>query len=303
MGITVITTKDEEFCLAPEKKIKQIEKELKEKIRVISVNNNGAEEELREICKTIDFEEEKFIIETKDSNLISIINEYTTCHTGEAKCAIELDDKKDKLKEFLKRLNIATPEGFVCKKDADVSKFKYPCFIKPADFEDSIGIDENSVCRTQEEAQKALDKFMLYNKILVEEYLEGEEYTVAVIQLWKDVYMVLPARMDMPKNERGDRILGYKEKLGDDCKLVADFSQEKKRELIDLALKTFFEIGARKYARIDIRDDAKGKAKVLEVNLYAGLGEDGYMADCFRANNLSYKRMLNEVLGTTELGV
>lgn len=298
--VNIITTEEERWCLAPEKKIKQIEDEVGFSINVISVKQGDTEtlrkeiEKLYEKCLFPKFM--NFIIETKDSSLIDVVNEFTTIHTGESKETIELDDNKAKLKEFLRDKVIATPEGFDCNKKADVKQFKYPCFIKPADFEDSIGIDETSVCRTQEEAQKVLDKFEIYNTILVEEYLTGEEYTVTVVHKGNNQYKIYPARMDMKKNKRGDKILGYEEKQGDDCKLVADFSEEKAKEICDLAFNTFNAIGANNYARIDIRDDENGIAKVLEVNLYAGLGKDGYMADCYRANGLDYFDMLNDVI-------
>lgn len=304
--IIVITTKKEKSCLAPDKKLKQISNELREKVIEICLDDKHNPvktliSRLEDLKSHNCLEEIKFLVETKDSELITVLGDYNCLHTGDTERAINLDDDKAELKWFLNMRGIAVANGFICPKDPCVELFEYPCFIKPSDDEDSVGIDTDSLCRTPKQAEKVLKKLGTEKSILVEEYLSGEEYTVAIVKKPDGSYLVLPARMDMPMNEHGDKFLDYKLKLSDDCKLKADMGEKKRKELVDLALNTFEAIGATKYARIDIRDDLRGKAKVMEVNLYAGLGIDGYMANCFRAYNLSYRRMLEEVLSTTEL--
>ena len=54
-------------------------------------------------------------------------------------------------------------------------------FAKPAAEGSSMGITERSLCRNQEELDKAIDRLKKYGPVLVEEFLPGDEFTVGII--------------------------------------------------------------------------------------------------------------------------
>src|SRR5690606_34391491 len=57
----------------------------------------------------------------------------------------------------------------------------YPLFIKPAKAGDSLGIDENSLLYDKQALlKKVVEIFNDYGPLLVEEYVDGREFTVLV---------------------------------------------------------------------------------------------------------------------------
>ncbi len=65
--------------------------------------------------------------------------------------------------------------------DKAVAKLNYPLFIKPAKAGDSLGIDDHSkVSNLAALEHKAKDILLEYDSLLIEEYIEGKEFTVLV---------------------------------------------------------------------------------------------------------------------------
>jgi len=62
---------------------------------------------------------------------------------------------------------------------------------------------------------------------LVEKYLSGKEYTIGLLQNFSDsTYQILPAEIIPEKDSRGDRILGFDDKVNDQ-KLVLKIADKK----------------------------------------------------------------------------
>src|SRR5882757_6099956 len=62
-----------------------------------------------------------------------------------------------------------------------LEKLEFPMFVKPAKAGDSLGVDEHSLVHNQEELQEKVTAILNeYSEILVEEYVDGREFTVLV---------------------------------------------------------------------------------------------------------------------------
>jgi D-alanine-D-alanine ligase-like ATP-grasp enzyme len=65
--------------------------------------------------------------------------------------------------------------------DSVLKQLKFPLFVKPAKAGDSLGVDEHSLVHTRIELQqKCISIINEYGPLLVEEYIEGREFTVLV---------------------------------------------------------------------------------------------------------------------------
>lgn len=107
--------------------------------------------------------------------------------TGSSSTAIAFDMDKQLAKQTIQNSNLLTAPFFT----ATVSEYAdrknlplaYPLFMKPSQSSNSEGIDENSIVRDRQQFIKQLTLLESRYKtpILVESYLPGREFTVAII--------------------------------------------------------------------------------------------------------------------------
>jgi D-alanine-D-alanine ligase len=165
----------------------------------------------------------------------------------------------------------------------------FPALIKPCLGDSSIGITQRSVVNNTEEAVAYLTELRTLlpgRPLLVQEFLPGREYTVALIGNPGFGYTVFPllevdyGALDptLPK------ILSYESKWCPDSPYwndieyrQADVDDEARRKMVDWSITLFERLGCRDYARIDFRADVNGQIKLLEVNPNPGWCWDGKM--------------------------
>ena len=95
----------------------------------------------------------------------------------------------DPPKELMKYLayceGVKTPGYVMVEKVSDIDEaikhLSFPMFVKPAKAGDSLGVDEHSLVSNRDELlAKASDIIDEYGPLLVEEYIDGREFTVLV---------------------------------------------------------------------------------------------------------------------------
>jgi len=163
--------------------------------------------------------------------------------------------------------------------DEVVEKLKFPMFVKPAKAGDSLGIDERSLVRSAEELETKLRAVMEeYEEILVEEYIDGREFTVLVAassdgsgcKSYKPIEYIFP-------EGRSFKTYALKtSELHPDCNVpVHDYKIEQK--LKSSSEQVFTAFGGVGYARMDFRMDASGEIYFLEINFTcSAFYENGY---------------------------
>jgi D-alanine-D-alanine ligase len=151
--------------------------------------------------------------------------------------------------------------------------FPLPLFVKPLDAANGNGVDENSLVHDFASYEAKVEEiFTTYDKpALVEDVLPGREFTVAVLDdASHNCRLTLPVEIVAPRNAKGDRVLGCREKSGNREKL----SKVKDPELTAvsaLARKVFSVLGVRDFGRIDVKMDAEGVPHFMETNLVPGM--------------------------------
>jgi hypothetical protein len=157
---------------------------------------------------------------------------------------------------------------------------KFPLFVKPAKAGDSLGVDRFSRVMDEKslliKVKEILDE---YGDALVEEYIEGREFTVLVAADPKDdkkCTAFKPVEYIFPE---GFAFKTYKLKTSE---LHPESNIPCKEETIDRKLRKaacaiFKEFGGKGYARLDFRMNAKGKLFFLEINFTCSVFySDGY---------------------------
>lgn len=141
--------------------------------------------------------------------------------------------------------------------------------------------------------------------LLIQEYLEGSEYSVGVVGNPGLTLRVLPLlEVDYSGLPEGlPKILGYESKWLPDSPYwtsiryrEARLDEEWTRRLQDYSLTLFERLECRDYARFDFRADAAGEIKLLEVNPNPGWCWDGKMNYMAGFAGLRYADLLRMII-------
>ncbi|MBU1008080.1 methyltransferase domain-containing protein [Candidatus Dependentiae bacterium] len=183
----------------------------------------------------------------------------------------------------------------------------FPALIKPNFGDSSLGITKDAVVNNAESLISYLEemrKIIPGRPMLIQEYLSGAEYSVAIIGNPGN-YTVFPIlEVDysgLPSNLAP--ILSYESKWLPDSPYWSDISYKKanisesiSRQLIDHSILLFERLECRDYARFDFRENSKKKICLMEVNPNPGWCWDGKMNIMAGFYGLDYSEFLKLVL-------
>lgn len=192
-----------------------------------------------------------------------------------------------------------------------LSAIDYPVIIKPSGEGSSKGIFNSSLTMNNDEAEKLIVQ-MLDNyrqPVIIEEFLSGREFTVAIIGNGQDaeVLPVVEINFDSLPGDLAP-IYSYEAKWVADNRdhpleifsCPASLSSELAEDIRNTTLKAYNALRCRDWSRIDIRLDAEGKANIIEINPLPGILPDPEDNSCFpksaRTAGLTYNEMIMSVL-------
>ncbi|SQD79920.1 D-alanine--D-alanine ligase family protein [Moritella yayanosii] len=224
--------------------------------------------------------------------------------TGSLREVLEFDSNKVLAKSHLQSKGIATAKYFTaipgqynCKSELPI---KFPLFLKPTDAANGNGIDDLSFVTSFPEFEaKILSLHELFRiPILVEEYLDGREFTVAVIRKSDGELIVSPIEIIPPESTNGLRILGGKVKNDNSEELKRIEDDEIKHRVKQLAINSFINLGVRDFGRIDIKANKDGKCFFIEANLVPGMtpGSSYFPKSCEIELGLTYEKVIQIIL-------
>ncbi|MCH9812987.1 MAG: D-alanine--D-alanine ligase [Epsilonproteobacteria bacterium] len=236
------------------------------------------------------------------------LSDYFTEHfinyTASSREVLKFDSNKVLAKLHLKEQGIQTADYFTAipgqYKSAEELPILFPLFLKPLDAANGNGIDDLSfVTNFKDFESKLLSLYDTFNlPILVEEYLSGKEYTVAVIETANGELIISPIEIVPLVSTNGLRILGQQAKKDDTEKLKKIKNNAIKTKLIKLASDVFIGLGVRDYGRIDIKTNKNGECFFMEINLVPGMtkGSSYFPRACEIDNALSYDNVVTLML-------
>jgi len=204
-------------------------------------------------------------------------------------------------KKLLLAEGIPTPR-FVELTDPDQSwsvELSYPLIVKPRYEGSSKGLRKASlVTDAQELARQARWLIETYRQpALVEEFIEGREFTVAIIgnnppEVQPVVQIQIEGRLDLGRLfYTFDHI-----RSGADYVCPAQIEDGLRHELEAVALKTYQAVECLDFGRVDIRVDRAGRPSVLEINPLPSLSTEDVFMFVARAQGITYEAIINKVL-------
>ncbi len=220
--------------------------------------------------------------ETPDPQEVLIadyLRKHGVAHTGSPGIAHQLEADKSLAKQQVRAAGLATAQSVVIRREESLHAATlplYPVFIKPTNRGGGDGIDERSIAHTFSEAQAKIASIAtdLQADSLVESYLPGREFSVAILRSGQDTddtFWTMPIELVAEPNEQGARMLSGDTKSSNAEVVLAVPKGATRTAVCALALGAFHALQAQDYGRIDIRMDAHGVPQFLEANLIPSL--------------------------------
>ena len=184
--------------------------------------------------------------------------------------AAELCMNKYWTKAALCEAGVATP-GFQLVTAETRPTIKPPLVLKPVREGSSIDI---AICRTDTDLDAAWDDlFTRHETLLAEQFIEGDEMTVGVIEFPDESGQLEPTAMPALKIVPGDSFYDYEAKYHrNDTQYLFDtgLEAEAAERMAETATRVHQHLDARHLSRVDFIVDAAGEAWVLEINTMPG---------------------------------
>ena len=176
--------------------------------------------------------------------------------------------------------------------DGVEGQFAYPVFVKPAGTGSSVGV---SKARDREGLEQALTAALKYDcKVLVEEFIDGQEVEVAV--LGNDN----PFASVCGEIDAGADFYDYEAKYISDCAdlyIPARISEEASEQVRETAVRVYQAMGCRGLSRVDFFVTREGQEVVFnEINTIPGFTSISMYPKLFEASGIPYGELLDDLL-------
>ena len=176
--------------------------------------------------------------------------------------------------------------------DGVEGQFAYPVFVKPAGTGSSVGV---SKARDREGLEHALTAALKYDcKVLVEEFIDGQEVEVAV--LGNDN----PFASVCGEIDAGADFYDYEAKYISDCAdlyIPARISEEASEQVRETAVRVYQAMGCRGLSRVDFFVTREGQEVVFnEINTIPGFTSISMYPKLFEASGIPYGELLDDLL-------
>ncbi len=182
-----------------------------------------------------------------------------------------------------------------------------PLFVKPAAEDASLGIGPESVVTDWSALERQVASVVQrYASALVEPFIDGREFNVAVIALPEPRTLPLAEIEFRASAAIGWPIVTYESKWfsGSDADLAtpvlcpAVVEPDLARRIEQIVLAAFRVAGCRDYARVDLRLDREGNPLILEVNANNDAGPSAGFALALRHARIDYNHFVEKLVET-----
>ncbi len=249
---------------------------------------------------------------SREAQIPAILDMLQIPYTGSDPLTLSTCLDKARTKEVLSYHKIPTANFIVIDsvEQADNINLQYPLFVKPVFEGSSKGIFSSSFVKTKSELLNEIRRILFdYNQsALVEEFLPGREFTVAI--LGNNNLEVLPIVEILYNDFPNDflPIYSYEAKWIFDtrenplnvfsCPAVLD--ETLKSDIENVVKRTYKVLNCKDWSRIDVRLNKNNVPNIIEVNPLPGILPNPEDNSCFpkaaRTAGLSYNDLINKVL-------
>ena len=192
-------------------------------------------------------------------------------------------------KSICKAKQIPTPPSIIVNENKPIAEinFNLPWVIKPNSEGSSIGISKVDKSTELDQALKLA--WMYDKKALIEKWIDGSEYTVAIVE---------DKALPVVKINFNNELFDYRSKyVSEETKYLCpcELSQSDEQNLQKIALKAFKTIGASGWGRIDFIIDKNNNPYLLEINTIPGLTTHSLVPMAAKAVGMSFDKLITNI--------
>ncbi|AMV72720.1 hypothetical protein JCM30471_12360 [Desulfuromonas carbonis] len=233
-------------------------------------------------------------------------------YTGSDPVTLGICLDKQRTKEILAYHQIPTPRFHVVRSLAEVpARLRYPLLVKPTLEGSSKGVTDKALVQDRKALLAQVDWVLSgYGQpALIEEYLPGREFTVALLGNGESLrtlpiveidFTTLPAGVNPIYSFEAKWLWDQEENPLQIFACPAPLEPLLQRNIEETCKRAFRAMGCRDWCRIDVRLDARGIPNIIELNPLPGILPRPEQNSCFpkaaRASGLTYDAMILSVV-------
>ncbi len=250
---------------------------------------------------------------SREAQIPAILEMLQIPYTGSDSLALSICLDKSRAKEILSYYNVPTPRFTIISQSSKISQtdLKFPCIVKPLHEGSSKGIFNSSVVNNQAEMEREVSAVVKKYRqpALVEEFLFGREFTVAILGNGDELTVLpiveikfdtLPAGVNPIYSYEAKWIWDRADAPLEIFSCPAKLSASLQSEIESICCKAYNILHCKDWCRIDVRLDSNGKPHIIELNPLPGILPKPEDNSCFpkaaRAAGINYNRLIQTVL-------
>lgn len=243
-----------------------------------------------------------------EPHVAAILDSLKIPYTGSNPLTLAFCIDKIKVKKLLTYHQIPTAKwDYIYDISEEVDpELNFPLIVKPANTDNSIGITQESVVSNRKELKKQISYVIneLRCPALIEEYLDGDEYDVSIIDNGEEV-QVLPLSRTVFKMPKGMwNIYTFDAKYGEsNYKQYMTVERPPKNVnskllslISEIALDSYSILDAHDYARIEVKLDRDNNPHVLELNPNPSINIPDCVPAVAQLMNIDYGEFLERII-------
>ena len=219
------------------------------------------------------------------------LNALKIPYTGPGVRASQIAMDKVKTKMVLEMKGVPTAKWSLASPDAEHSPLPLPVVVKPPCDGSSVGISKVSKDEDWLPALRAAEAAMKEpGNVLVEEFIPGREFTVAVVdgEAWPVIEIVAKGGW-----------YGYEEKYNsDETKYPFLEDCDLARNMQKIAVDAYRAVGCRGVTRVDFRVSPLGRCHVLELNTSPGFTSHSLVPKSGMHTGLTFAEVCDRILSS-----
>lgn len=228
----------------------------------------------------------------EDGVIQGVLETLEIPYTGSGIMASSVCMDKLRTKQMWMGAGLRTPPLYITRKAepslGSVAKMGFPVMVKPIHEGSSIGM---SKVHSSEDIAAAWEKARQYdNLVMAEKYIEGREYTVAILGS-----EALPMILLQTPHDFYDFNAKY-EANDTEYYCPCGLDEKREKELQTLALMAFGAVGASGWGRVDMILDEEDVPWLIEINTAPGMTDHSLVPMAAAAAGISFEDLVIKVL-------
>ncbi len=231
----------------------------------------------------------------EDGVIQSVLEILGIPYTGSGVAASSLAMDKLRTKQVLEGAGLPTPAFIMMNDDSDcesvAATLGFPLIVKPTLEGSSLGMARVESIVELKEAYNAAKNFA--GDVLVEQWISGSEYTVAIL-----AGQALPVIQLKTPHQFYDYSAKYQ---SNDTEYLCPcgLSVEDEGHIQRLALSAFNTVGASDWGRVDIMCDSSNKPWIIEINTVPGMTSHSLVPMAAKQFGLDFAELVLSILEQT----